>query len=129
MKRWPLHKAYIWETAPFFRILLPFAAGILCYERSWLFNLSGTSSVFICVLLLLVYQVIILLKKNKDGFAVVPVCLDQLTVESLRGQLGDAERTQRNLLSVPIVRNLVKSRPVREIVEAVLGKQRPSGMW
>jgi competence protein ComEC len=31
MKRWPQHKAAFWETAPFFRLLLPFAAGIFCY--------------------------------------------------------------------------------------------------
>jgi competence protein ComEC len=33
MNRWPLHKAYAWESAPFLRILLPFAAGVLCYDR------------------------------------------------------------------------------------------------
>lgn len=32
MKRWPLHNPYFWETAPFFRILLPFAAGIWLYD-------------------------------------------------------------------------------------------------
>lgn len=34
MKQWPQHKAYFWETAPFFRALLPFIAGILCYDVS-----------------------------------------------------------------------------------------------
>ncbi|RYD55317.1 MAG: ComEC family competence protein [Sphingobacteriales bacterium] len=32
MKQWPLNKAYFWETAPFFRILLPLIAGIVCYD-------------------------------------------------------------------------------------------------
>lgn len=31
MKRWPLHKAYFWDTAPFFRLLLPLVAGIALY--------------------------------------------------------------------------------------------------
>jgi competence protein ComEC len=31
MKRWPLHKAYFWESAPFFRLLLPLVAGIALY--------------------------------------------------------------------------------------------------
>ena len=31
MKRWPLHKAYFWERAPFFRLLLPLIAGIIAY--------------------------------------------------------------------------------------------------
>ena len=32
MKRWPLHSAYFWERAPFFRLLLPLVAGIVCYS-------------------------------------------------------------------------------------------------
>lgn len=32
MKRWPLHKAYFWESSPFFRLLLPLIAGILFYS-------------------------------------------------------------------------------------------------
>lgn len=35
MSRWPKDKTYFWETNPFFRILLPFAAGILCYYKGW----------------------------------------------------------------------------------------------
>lgn len=31
MKRWPLHKAYFWDTAPFFRLLLPLVTGIVLY--------------------------------------------------------------------------------------------------
>ncbi len=31
MKRWPLHKAQFWETAPFFRLLIPLVAGIVLY--------------------------------------------------------------------------------------------------
>lgn len=31
LKRWPLHKAWFWETAPFFRLLLPLIAGIVLY--------------------------------------------------------------------------------------------------
>lgn len=39
MKRWPQNNAWIWETAPFLRILLPFVSGIVIYElslRHWL---------------------------------------------------------------------------------------------
>lgn len=32
MKKWPTHEAYIWERAPFLRLLLPFIAGIGCYR-------------------------------------------------------------------------------------------------
>lgn len=32
MKYWPVNKAYFWERTPFFRLLLPLVAGILCYE-------------------------------------------------------------------------------------------------
>lgn len=34
MKRWPLNKAWFWETAPFFRLLLPLMAGIFLYSRN-----------------------------------------------------------------------------------------------
>lgn len=32
MKRWPLHNAWFWESAPFFRVLLPVVAGIVGYK-------------------------------------------------------------------------------------------------
>ncbi|MBW7914335.1 MAG: ComEC family competence protein [Taibaiella sp.] len=32
MKRWPLNKAYSWETAPFLRLLPPLVAGIVLYS-------------------------------------------------------------------------------------------------
>ena len=57
MSRWPKHKAYPWEMAPFFRLLLPLVAGIICYEYhgknglpffAWAFGLLAS-----CVLLLL----------------------------------------------------------------------------
>jgi ectoine hydroxylase-related dioxygenase (phytanoyl-CoA dioxygenase family) len=56
-----------------------------------------------------------------DGFALVPACLDEATVECLCKQFDDTRYPQRNLLSVPSVQGLAMSRPVREIMEAVLG--------
>jgi competence protein ComEC len=32
MKKWPLHNAWFWESAPFFRVLLPIVAGIAGYS-------------------------------------------------------------------------------------------------
>lgn len=32
MDKWPRHKAYIWEHAPFFRLLVPLVAGIVGYD-------------------------------------------------------------------------------------------------
>jgi hypothetical protein len=58
---------------------------------------------------------------EQDGFAVVPACLDKTTVELLSEQFDDTRYPERNLLSVPSVRALATSRPVREIMEAVLG--------
>lgn len=34
MSRWPLHKAYFWERAPFFRLLLPLIGGIILYPSN-----------------------------------------------------------------------------------------------
>lgn len=36
MSPWPANSTYFWERAPFFRILLPFAAGICVYYMGWL---------------------------------------------------------------------------------------------
>jgi hypothetical protein len=58
---------------------------------------------------------------EQDGFAVVPACLDEATVERLCKQFDDTRHAQRNLLSVPSVRVLAISKPVREIIETVLG--------
>jgi ectoine hydroxylase-related dioxygenase (phytanoyl-CoA dioxygenase family) len=60
---------------------------------------------------------------ERDGFAVVRECLDDATVEQLSGEFGDKDLPERNLLSVPSVRQLATSRPVREVVEAVLGPE------
>lgn len=35
MSRWPADNTWFWERAPFFRILLPFAAGIAVYYWGW----------------------------------------------------------------------------------------------
>src|SRR6267143_7141825 len=58
---------------------------------------------------------------QQDGFAVVPACLDEAAVGRLCKQFDDTRYPQRNLLSVPSVQGLAMSRPVREIIEAVLG--------
>jgi ectoine hydroxylase-related dioxygenase (phytanoyl-CoA dioxygenase family) len=59
---------------------------------------------------------------QQDGFAVVPVCLDESVVERFCVEFDDTQHPQRNLLSVPSVRRLAVSRSVREIVEIILGK-------
>ena len=66
MSRWPLHKAYFWERFPFFRILLPFVAGILCYEY-----LQGhivlTVVIGISVLSAIVFTTTFLLKRKSTA--------------------------------------------------------------
>lgn len=57
-----------------------------------------------------------------NGFAVVPSCLNDEIVQRLGSELSDASYGLRNLLAVPIVRELATSAPVRSLVEAVLGK-------
>jgi len=36
MKRWQTSKVYFWETAPFFRLLLPLITSIVLYDSNWL---------------------------------------------------------------------------------------------
>lgn len=40
MKPWQASKSYFWETAPFFRLLLPLAVAIVCYDKTWLPDIS-----------------------------------------------------------------------------------------
>lgn len=60
---------------------------------------------------------------EKDGFAIVSRCLSEQMVEHLCSDLGDTRHAQRNLLDVPIVRQLATSEPVKQLVTACLGKQ------
>jgi len=59
---------------------------------------------------------------EKDGFAVVPACLGEELVERLCSCFGETTFAVRNLLDVPIVRDLSASVTVRTLAEAVLGK-------
>jgi ectoine hydroxylase-related dioxygenase (phytanoyl-CoA dioxygenase family) len=58
---------------------------------------------------------------EEHGFAVVSSCLDEGAVERICDHLDKNRHAQRNLLSVPIVRELATAKPVREIVESILG--------
>jgi ectoine hydroxylase-related dioxygenase (phytanoyl-CoA dioxygenase family) len=60
---------------------------------------------------------------EEEGFAIVHGCLDEATVNRLCTEFDDARYPQRNLLSVASVRHLAISRPVREIMESVLGPE------
>ena len=59
---------------------------------------------------------------EEDGFAIVPQCLSEQIVDDLCLQLGSTRHAQRNLLTVPAVRNLAGSEPVKQLVAAVFGK-------
>ncbi len=67
MKRWPLHKANFWETAPFFRLLLPFAAGIVCYEYLLRAGDYGTLFISGAIVAFLLFVTATLILKNKGS--------------------------------------------------------------
>lgn len=60
---------------------------------------------------------------EEDGFAVVPACLDETTVELLGKQFDDARYPERNLLSIPSIRDVAVSQRVRKIMESILGPE------
>ncbi len=64
MKRWPLHNAYFWETAPFFRLLLPLAAGIVIYDCWWFNNSTGYAPLALLLFFWVLFTVIISARKN-----------------------------------------------------------------
>jgi len=83
MKRWPLHKAYFWETAPFFRLLLPLAAGIICYDVGWLHFLTGSNSLTATSIAFLLFLGIVISGKVSNAYRIATFCL--LTVMILCG--------------------------------------------
>ena len=60
---------------------------------------------------------------EESGFAIVSHCIREQVVKRLCAHLGDAKHAQRNLLDVPIVRELAVSKPVKQLVTACLGKE------
>lgn len=58
---------------------------------------------------------------HAEGFAVIPACLEQTVVESLRAQFNESHHPERNILSSPSIQALATSKSVREIMEAILG--------
>jgi Na+-transporting NADH:ubiquinone oxidoreductase subunit NqrE len=74
-----------------------------------------------CVKLLAVLKYVQSVEEN--GFAIVPQCLAEQMVEHLCSQLGYTKHAQRNLLDVPVVRELTVSEPVKQLAAALLGKR------
>lgn len=60
---------------------------------------------------------------EQNGFAVIPICLSEQTVERLCVHLGHTRHAQRNLLRDPVVRALAVSEPVRQTVATILGRE------
>lgn len=60
---------------------------------------------------------------EENGFAILARCLSEETVEHLRLRLGDQKHAQRNLLGVPVVRDLALSKSVKQVVGALLGSE------
>src|SRR5260370_37951084 len=58
---------------------------------------------------------------QREGFAVVPACLGEGTVDLLCKDFDDSRYPERNILSVPSVHELASSQPVRQVMESILG--------
>jgi|ERR1700730_10220566 hypothetical protein len=57
----------------------------------------------------------------ENGYAVVPSCLDEPTLCELSDLLDANHAGVRNLLDIPKVRALARSKAVRSLMEPVLG--------
>lgn len=58
---------------------------------------------------------------EQKGFAIIPSCLDDATLELLQVEFNAENYPQRNLLMQSSVQKLSRSSAVREVMEAVLG--------
>lgn len=66
MKRWPLHNPYFWESAPFFRLLLPLVAGIVSYS---FLQVPLYSVVVVLAIVFVIFVVSLRLKKSVLSFS------------------------------------------------------------
>jgi ectoine hydroxylase-related dioxygenase (phytanoyl-CoA dioxygenase family) len=60
---------------------------------------------------------------EEKGFAIVAGCLTEQMVNHLCVHLSDDQHAQRNLLDVPMVRELAASKAVKPIIDCLLGKE------
>ena len=60
---------------------------------------------------------------EEKGFAIVASCLTEHMVNRLCAHLSDDQHAQRNLLDVPMVRELAASKAVKPIIDCLLGKE------
>jgi len=58
---------------------------------------------------------------GRDGFAIIPGCLDDSLIKRLSESLDDTQYGQRNLLREPIIQKLARSQEVRGVITSVLG--------
>jgi hypothetical protein len=58
---------------------------------------------------------------EKEGFAVIPACINESTLQMLSAEFHEIRDPERNLLSLQSVQTLATSKPVREIMETLLG--------
>ena len=58
---------------------------------------------------------------ERDGFAIIPGCLDDSSIKRLSESLDDTQYGQRNLLREPIIQELARSQEVCRVIESVLG--------
>ena len=70
MNRWPLTTTNFWESAPFFRLMVPFVVGIFCYYKFGLlphFQLWGGITLLVAFIFYLVFS----LQKREKSIVVV----------------------------------------------------------
>jgi ectoine hydroxylase-related dioxygenase (phytanoyl-CoA dioxygenase family) len=77
-------------------------------DRNYYASVTGTADLIHCV--------------EQDGFPIVSSCLHEELTQSLAAQLREGSYAKRNLLALPIVRELATSPALRNLAETVLGK-------
>lgn len=68
MSRWPINKAYFWERAPFFRLLLPLIGGIILYPSNLSNFIEGEDVVLWGALVFVLLYITTVFIKKKNAF-------------------------------------------------------------
>lgn len=80
MQSWKASKAYFWEEAPFFRLLLPLAVAVICYEYKWLPAIEEKQLLLLSGMLLLLTVVAFFIRKSGNALTALRLLTVHATI-------------------------------------------------
>ena len=80
MKRWQASTIYFWETAPFFRLLLPLVTAIICYDKGWLPSVNREALIIVLSGSLSLTIALNFLRSSSKVFRIIQITLIHISL-------------------------------------------------